>query len=161
MEVKIFFMKKFLLLFLFSSSMIIGNAQVHNAFPPEAAAFYNRAIHKIKPEFVKYIDNTSLLLKGDYVNTDSLWLEMKKVKSLRMIDEAGGKMIALLILIRCSLNTDAALKQKVLQMQQSGEINRNYESTASLLNKKSSLAGQIKLLLATVNDENMALKDLK
>lgn len=154
-------MKKFLLIAGLSFSIIAGEAQMHNAFPPQAAEFYNRAMPKIKAEIANYISNTAASVKGNNVDSDSLCREIKKTPHLKNINDRGCKAIVLLILVRCSMNADASLKKMVLKVQQSEDSNKNYEQTASLLDRKSNLAGQIKLLLSDVSDENIALKDLR
>ena len=154
-------MKKFLLAALFTFPLITGWAQMHNAFPPQAAEFYNRAMPKIKIEIANLITNTAALARGNTMNGDSLCREIKKVKLLKNINDRGCKAIALLILIRCSMNADISLKNIVLKMQHGDEGKDYHEETESLLNRKSNLAGQIKMLLSDVSDENIALKDLK
>ncbi len=154
-------MKKFLLVSLIGLFINLSYAQLHNAVPPEAVSFYNKVIQKIKPEIVTYISRAAGSLSMGNVDTDSLCREMKKHPSLKNIDENGCKTITLLVLVKCSMNTDAALKQKVLKLQRDDESNKCYDETSALVNRKSELAAQINVLFPDVNNESVALKDLR
>lgn len=154
-------MKKFLLAISTIPVFLLCEAQMHNTVPTEAIIFYNKAIQKIKPEVASYISRTATALSKASVDTDSLCREMKKQKSFKTIDETGCKTISFLILVKCSMNTDDALKQKVLKLQQNDESNKGYEETSMLVNRKSELAAQINGLLPDVNNEDIALKDLR
>ncbi len=154
-------MKKFLLAISTIPAFLFCNAQMHNAVSPEAISFYNKAIPKIKPEIASYISSTAVSLAKVSVDTDSLCREMKKQPSFKTIDENGCRTITFLVLVKCSMNADAELKQKVLKLQREDDSNKCYDETSALVNRKSELAAQINALFPGVNNESVALKDLR
>lgn len=153
-------MKKFLLL-LCCHFCLASNAQIHHTLPPEASVFYNEAMQSAKPEIISFIQKKSMQLAGKKVNADSLYLALKNEHGMKNIADADLKTISLLILIKCSYNTDVILKNKVLQIQKQEVAEMNFDGTAQLLEQKSNLAQQASVWFQQINDQTAALKNLQ
>lgn len=139
----------------------ISNAQMHHTLPPEASVFYNEAMQSAKPEIVSFVQKKALQLSGKKVNADSLFQALKSEPGMKKTAAQDLKTISLLILIKCSYNTDAILKNKVLQIQKQEVAEMNFDATAPLLEQKSNLAQQASEWFQKINDQTAALKNLQ
>ena len=106
-------MKPFLL-FLFCIAILNSSAQVNTNMPPEASLFSLRSMAAIKPETKNLVNRYALQFKEKKMNTSDLLLRLKKEPSLQILNRHDIAGIAVLILVKVSVNTDEVLKKKVM-----------------------------------------------
>ncbi len=104
------------LLFLCLVFSFHGIAQVHVAMPPDAEAFYNKAIPLVKPGLKKLIIQTSDELKNRQANADSLIKALHANPVLNGMSSENIEGLSTLILVQASKNADDDLKKMVLGM---------------------------------------------
>lgn len=153
-------MTKLLLLFTICST-VCANAQITHTLPPEASAFYTAALNAAKPEIISFVEKKSTQLSGVTLNADSLLNTLQNETALKALSKENLRAVGLLILIRCSYNTDLELKEKVLQMQKHDKGDLNFDKTAPLIERKSDIALQVTRWYRQINDQSAVLRGLQ
>ncbi|MEP6597618.1 MAG: hypothetical protein ABJA71_16810, partial [Ginsengibacter sp.] len=176
--VVIYFMQKFLLIvaIVFTKT---GIAQVPMAMPPDANAFYNKAMPLIKPHLKKIVIHTAFLLKNRRANADSLSNALHTNPGLKGMSDENIEGMTTLIMVHASKDADEDLKKMVLSMRNNEAepvANKNVNANANktnvsseeindkkllmlqmIMNRKSKIAEEISLVLKKIpeNKENI------
>ncbi len=146
------------LLFIFMLLSRAGRAQVNTAMPPDANAFYDKAMPLIKPQLKSIITQAAGALKNRRANADSLSKALHANATLKGMSNENITGIATLIMVQASKNADDDLKKMVLSTKNTGnetqeEINdRKQLAVQTIMNRKSKIAEEISLVIKTVSD---------
>lgn len=158
-------MKK-ILPFLFLGFPFSTFAQVNFSMPPEANAFYDKAMQKIKPVLKNIIIKNAQNLKGRQVNMEILFTQLQKETILKNSSKENVQIITLLTMIQVSRNADADLKNLVMNMPKNkiaNESDENAESkVAGILAKKSQIAESVSIAMKKISPgQEILLENLK
>ena len=153
------------LLFLFFGYDAV--CQVNTILPSEAMAFYQNAMHDLKPAVRILIEKNAGKLTGQKVNKDSLMLELQKDPLLKTANIHDLEAITVLILVQASKNVDNNLKELVLQKRNEGNKNdaekeKDKEYALLLAENKSEIAEMVaSILIKNSISPEMALDKFK
>lgn len=153
-------MKNFLPLIFFGLPFFC-TAQVNAVMPPEAGAFYTRAMPSIKPAMIALIKRNALTLRNRNVNADSLLSALKKEVSLKGTGQHSLDAILVLIMVQVSVNLDAELKDLVLRMRNDQASKTGQNSTEEILDQKSKVAQTVTFLFKKIQSPEIAINNLK
>jgi endonuclease III-like uncharacterized protein len=153
-------MKNFLPLIFFTVPFFI-NAQVNTVIPPEAGAFYSKAMPSIKPVMIALIKRNSINLRNRNVNADSLLSALKKDASLKGVNQHSVDAILVLIMIQMSINLDAELKDLVLGLRNDQTSKEGQSLTEEILDHKSRLAETVTFVFKKISSPESAINNLK
>ncbi len=158
------------LLFLCIVFSFHGIAQVHTAMPPDAEAFYNKAIPLVKPRLKKLIIQTADELRNRQANADSLIKALHANPVLTGMSSEDIEGLSTLILVQASKDADDDLKKMVLGMRndEAGSVANNASGTKSespeqinerkqvmlqmIAYRKSKMAEEISLVMKKIGD---------
>jgi hypothetical protein len=153
-------MKK-ILPFIFLSLPFFSTAQVNTVMPPEAGAFYGKAMPTIKPAMIALIKRNAINLRNRNVNADSLLSALRKDASLKGINQHSLDAILVLIMIQMSINLDAELKEVVLRMRNNQSSKEAQSLTEEILNHKSKLAETVGYMFPKISSLETAINNLR
>jgi hypothetical protein len=158
-------MKK-ILPFIFLCFSFSGFAQVNYIMPEEANTFYKNAMLKIKPDIKNIVIKNAQSLKGQHVNTDSLFTQLHKEPALKSGSKANLQAIVVLIMVQVSKNADADLKNLVINMSKNKNPNKSNESpedqVATIVANKSVIAESVTMAMKKFSDSGeLQLDNLK
>lgn len=153
-------MKKFILLS-FLGLPFFSIAQVNSVMPPEAGAFYRKAMPSMKPAMIELIKRNAINLKNRKLNSDSLLSALKKETSLKGTDKDNLDAILVLIMIQVSVNLDAELKELVITMRNDRSSGERESSTEKILNHKSRLAETVSFMFKKIPSPENAINNLR
>ena len=113
---------KTLLLFAFCILLFKNiDAQVPTAMPPEATAFYNKAMPLIRQHIKDIVVQTAHAIKRYNANADSLSRRLRANHVMKGMSNHDIDGITVLILVQASRDADADLKVMVLGMSRRNE----------------------------------------
>ena len=153
-------MKNFLPLIFFILPLF-STAQVNAVIPPEAGAFYSKAMPSINPAMIALIKRNAINLRNRKVNTDSLLSALKKEASLKGTSQHSQDAILVLIMIQMSVNLDAELKDLVLRVRNNQPSVSGKNSTEEILDQKSKLAQTVTFAFKKISSPENAINNLK
>lgn len=153
-------MKK-ILPFIFFGLPFFCTAQVNTVMPPEAGAFYGKAMPSIKPVMIALIKRNATNLRNRNVNADSLLSALKKDASLKGINQHSLDAILVLIMIQMSINLDAELKDLVLRMRNDQSSKEGQSLTEEILDHKSKLAQTVAHMFTKISSPENAINNLR
>lgn len=153
-------MKNFLPLIFFGLPFFM-NAQVNNVMPPEAGAFYSKAMPSIKPAMIALIKRNAINLRNRNVNADSLLSSLKKDVLLKGVNQHSVEAILVLIMIQVSNNLDTELKNLVLAMRNDQTSKEGQSLTDAILDHKSRLAETVTFVFKKISSPETAINNLK
>lgn len=124
--------------------------------PPEANAFYSKAMANIKPQIKNIIEKNANGLKGRTINTDSLLKALIKNQLLINATPQDIEAIGVLIMVQTSKNADADLKDLVINMHKNerGKTQANDtpgNKVESILENKSKIAENVSILMKRIS----------
>ncbi|MEO6220676.1 MAG: hypothetical protein ABIO81_09635 [Ginsengibacter sp.] len=150
----------FLCLVFFTANNI---AQVPVAMPPEADAFYNKAMPVIKPQLKNVIVKAASSLKNRQANADSIFKSLHSNPVLKNMNDENIQGITTLIMIQASKDSDEDLKKMVLSMRNNNEaaqvLNTDSDDKKQLIlrkimHRKSKMAEEISLIIKDVSENS-------
>jgi|SRR6185437_14735498 len=147
---------KNLLPFIFCLISFCSIAQINAVMPPEANAFYSKAMANIKPQIKNIIEKNANGLKGRTINTDSLLKALIKNQLLINATPQDIEAIGVLIMVQTSKNADADLKDLVINMHKNerGKTQANDtpgNKVESILENKSKIAENVSILMKRIS----------
>ncbi len=162
---------KNLLFLLFIVSTNHSMSQVPMAMPPDANAFYNKAITVINPRIKNIVIQAAFILKNRQANGDSLSKALQNNPALKGMSNEDIEGITTLIMVQASKDADEDLKKMVLSMKSNNEVqpvannnqstNKTNESIEEIndrkqlmlqviMHRKSKIAEEISLVLKKI-----------
>ncbi len=159
-------MRNFVLL-LFAAFQNKGFSQVPMAMPPEADAFYNKAMPNIKPRLKTIIVSEAKLLKNTRPNGDSLFNVLHTSAAFKNIIDRDLHAITTLIMVQASKDADEDLKKMVIAMRNGQATPSESEDEKKLRlelisRRKSEIAEQVSLVIQGITDSReMIIENLK
>ena len=105
------------------------NAQVPTAMPPDATAFYNKAMPVIRQPIKDIVVQTAQAIKRYNANADSLSRRLRANHMMKGMSNHDIDGITVLILVQASRDADADLKLMVLGMSRRNEQKQQQHQT--------------------------------
>ncbi|MEO6288604.1 MAG: hypothetical protein ABIO76_01715 [Ginsengibacter sp.] len=160
--------------FLLFLCIVISNkiiAQVPMVMPPEADAFYEKAMPIIKPQLKKVIAKAANSLKNRHANADSLFIALHSNSVLKGMSDKDMQGLTTLIMVQASKNADEDIKKMVLGMRNKDDAefasNENSNNSKQLIlqmivQRKSQMAEEISFVMKKIyNEEDTIINSLK